>query len=549
MQAVAATQQIPVNLEEMLRIVAGLPKEQRDRLEKDALKLRANMRWVPNPGSQTEAFFCDADEIAYGGEAGPGKTALLIGRSITRHRRSLILRRTNNEARNLVDEYEKALGSKPKLDKNDSFRIDGRRIRIGGCQHEHDKQKYKGVPYDLIAPDQIEDFTESQYTFFIQWCRSDDPTVKPQVVCSLNPPTTPEGLWVIRRWGPWLDPKHPRPAKSGEIRWFTTINGIDTEVDGPGPHAIPGEAKPVMAKSRTFIRGLLEENVGLARTGYDATRAAAPKAMRAAYREGNFEASLVDAPNQVIPTAWVLEAQKRWKPRPPGGIPMCAIAADATGGGDDPLVIGTRNDGWFSELIEVPGKDVPMNRIGAYSAGVIISHRRDDAEIIIDMGGGYGGPAYEWLYANNIRATAYKGAVKSTRRTVDKKLGFVNVRSAAIWKLREALDPGQPGGSPIALPNDPMLTADLTSPTFTVGPHGIEVESKEDVCERLGRSTDRGDTVVMLWWAGPRMATAALDWAGRGAETEQGGARGSGAPIGRYPKVISGRENSRVRKR
>src|SRR3546814_1539203 len=78
-------------------------------------------------------------------------------------------------------------------------------------------------------------------------------------------------------------------------------------------------------------------------------------------------------------------------------------------------------------------------------------------------------------------------------------LGFYNKRSETIWRFREALDPSQPGGSPIALPPDPMLVADLTAPTFTVPPRGIKVESKEDVCKRLGRSTDRGDAVVMAW--------------------------------------------------
>jgi hypothetical protein len=528
-----------VSLNEVLHRLQGMPEKDRLELEKKAKQLTADMPWIPNPGSQTEAFECQADEIAYGGEAGPGKTSMLVGRSLCKAKRSLVLRRTNNEARALVDEYEKVLGQKPKLDKNDSFRFNNRRIRIGGCQHEKDKQKYKGVPYDLLAFDQVEDFTESQYTFISQWCRSDDPTAKPQVVCSLNPPTNTQGVWVIRRWGAWIDPKHPRKAKDGEIRWFTTINGADTEVDGPGPHQIDG--KPTMAKSRTFIRGRLEENVALAQSGYDATRAAAPKGMRAAYRDGNFEESLADAPNQVIPRAWVLAAQKRRRPKPTAGIPMCAIAADASGGGNDPLMIGWRHDGWFSDLVEVPGKDIPVGRIGAFTAGVIVSHRRDDAQIVIDMGGGYGGPAYEWLAANNVKAEAYKGAEKSTRRTADKKLGFVNKRSAAIWKFREALDPGQPGGSPIELPDDPVLLADLTSPTFEVTPHGIAVEAKEDVCERLGRSTDRGDTVVMLWWSGPKATTAALDWAGAG-QSEQGRA-GPGA-AGRYPKVITGRQQA-----
>ena len=54
--------------------------------------------------------------------------------------------------------------------------------------------------------------------------------------------------------------------------------------------------------------------------------------------------------------------------------------------------------------------------------------------------------------------------------------------------------------------------ADLTAPSFTVTPNGVEVESKEDVCDRLGRSTDRGDAVVMAWFEGPKLLTHALEW-------------------------------------
>jgi hypothetical protein len=44
-----------------------------------------------------------------------------------------------------------------------------------------------------------------------------------------------EGLWVIKHWAPWLDPLHPRPARPGELRWFTTgPDGEDIEVDGRG---------------------------------------------------------------------------------------------------------------------------------------------------------------------------------------------------------------------------------------------------------------------------------------------------------------------------
>src|SRR3546814_19372552 len=81
-------------------------------------------------------------------------------------------------------------------------------------------------------------------------------------------------------------------------------------------------------------------------------------------------AARADAANQVIPTMWVIEAQKRWTPNPPPGVPMCAIAADASGGGRDPLILAPRHDGWYAPLVEVPGKDIPVETIGRFCAGL-----------------------------------------------------------------------------------------------------------------------------------------------------------------------------------
>ena len=183
---------------------------------------------------------------------------------------------------------------------------------------------------------------------------------------------------------------------------------------------------------------------------------------------------------------------------------MCAMGVDASGGGDDPFVIAMRHDGWYAPMIEVAGRDIPADSLGKHCAGVIVANRRDDATIILDMGGGYGGPTFEHLRDNKFDVVPYKGAEKSMHRTADRQLGFFNKRSQVIWQFREALDPNQDHGSPIALPEDPALMADLTAPTFEVGPRGIKVESKEDIVKRLGRSPDKGDAVVMALYGGTR---------------------------------------------
>lgn len=518
-----------MEMSEVLERLDVLPAPARVQLAEDALQATRHMRWVPNPGPQTDAYFCEADELLYGGEAGGGKSDLVIGLSLTAHQRSLVLRRTNGEAVKLYDRYEQIIGNTVGKNEQKGWRIDGRVIDIGGCQLEKDKQKRKGIPHDLKAFDELVDFTRSQYLFITTWTRSTDPRQRSRIVATTNPPTTPEGMWVVERWAPWLDPAHPNPAKSGEIRWFTTIDGKDTEVDGPGPYEVNGKplldqaGEPIMGKSRCFIRSRLSDNPDLTQTAdYQNTLNALPAELRAAFAEGKFDAGLKDQPLQIIPTAWIRAAMDRWEPKPPQGVPMCGIGVDCSGGGKDPMITQTRYDGWFGQPIETPGKDIPPDRPGKYAAGVVVSYRRDKAIVVVDMGGGYGGPLYEQLVDNEIECVGHKGAEKSVQRTVEGQLRFANKRTQIIWRMREALDPSQREGSHIALPPDPELLADLAAPTFKLvkvdGQQALAAEPKEDVCARLQRSTNKGDAVVMAWSAGPTYVTDGEVWAARSVE-------------------------------
>lgn len=532
-------------IDDVLDRLTALPENRRAELVEEVVDATSRMSWIPNPGPQTEAYLSLADILLYGGEPGGGKTQLLIGLAFNEQQYSLLMRRQYSDMEGGTGIIAQALalnhgrngfnGSPPpKL-----TRPDGRIIDFGAAKLVGDEQHWQGKPHDFIGIDEGAQFAKLQIQFLMGWLRSDRPQQRQRVVIATNPPLTSEGMWLVEMFAPWIDENYPNPAKPGELRWFL-LDEDDRVVWVNGPsdaRAVKG--KMISPKSATFIPAAVKDNPYLADTGYEQQLEAMPEVYKRVLL-GKFKALMRDSPNQIIPTAWVRAAQDRWTEKPPRGIPMCAIAADASGGGDDPLIVGWRHDGWFSPFIEVPGKDIPVTRIGAFTAGVIISHRRGDAQIIIDMGGGYGGPAYEWLHANDIKADAYKGAEKTPRRTADKKLGFTNKRSAALWGFREALDPGQPGGSPIALPPDTYMVADLTATTFEVTPRGIEAESKEDVCARLGRSTDRGDCTVMCWWAGPRATTAMLDWMGRSDSSEQGSpSRGV-----RYPKVIMGRQHA-----
>lgn len=495
-----------MQLEDVMRQIEGLPPEHRAKLQADVSAAVKNLRWIPNIGPQRAAMLSPADVLLYGGSAGCGKSGLILGLAFTQHQETLVMRRKytdleglQRDAMRLFGKYANLSGgARPKI-KTDDHRL----IEFGACQHPGDEESWQGIPHDLLAFDEVTHFLEYQFRFLQTWNRTARPNQRSRVVAASNPPTSADGDWVIGYWRPWLDPTHDNPAKAGELRWFvTTPDGKDMEVEGPQPHQFPGEAKPVHPKSRTFIPGKLDDNPYLTRDStYKSTLDALPEPLRSAMRDGNFMLSRQDDAFQVIPTDWVRQAMSRWETHKPLGVPMCAIAADPAQGGRDETTIAMRYDGWYDNVIAVPGEKTPL---GTDVGALIIKHRRDNAEIVLDMGGGYGSSTYDHFRGNDIKCHAYKGQESSTKKTSCGKLGFTNRRSEVWWKFREALDPSQPGGSMIALPADAKLLADLTAPTFSYETRGLKIEPKEKVKERLGRSPDRGDAVVLAWSEGSR---------------------------------------------
>jgi hypothetical protein len=490
-------------IRKLAELLKRLPAEANKEFKEKIAKATAHRTWLPTPGPQLQAVECEADELFFGGSAGGSKTQTLIGLALTKHQRSLILRRTNREASKLNDEIATLVGSRVGFNGAENvWRLGDRTIDIGGCQFEDDKQKHKGIAHDLVCFDELADFTESQFRFIITWNRSAVPGQRVRMVAAGNPPTTPEGLWVIQYWAPWLDKNHPNPAKPGELRWFTTIGGKDVEVEGRGPHLVDGEM--VFARSRTFIPATLNSNVFLDGSGYDALLAGLPEELRRAYRDGEFDAGLRDNENQVIPSAWITAAQLRWKEaggNPGFGSNQSCMALDVAQGGADKTVLVWRSDAHYASPIVKPGSETPT---GKEVAALVVANRENPyCPVVVDVGGGYGGAAIERLQANGIAPTRFNGASASNKKSNDgAKLSFHNLRAEAWWRMREALRPDQPGGSPVCLPDDPVVRADLAAPRWQLGAHGIILESKDEIRSRLGRSCDVGDAIVMCWSTG-----------------------------------------------
>lgn len=499
-------------LDDLIARLDALPPGARRQAIEAAERDTAGMAFVPNPGPQTEAYFSRADILLYGGEPGGGKTGLLIGLALNDHDRSLIVRKQFTDLEGVIDNAREMVGSdagfvggtRPKYKKPG-----GGVIHFAGMsQGERLDTSKQGTPHDFIGVDEGAQLPENAVRMLMGWNRTKKAGQRCRLVIASNPPVDSTGDWLVDFFGPWLDAKHPRPARHGELRWFI-INpeGKSQEVPGPGPVEIDGVA--YSPHSRTFIPATLEDNPYIDAEDYRKRLQAMPEPYRTMLTGGNFMVARKDDEFQCIPTAWIRAAQARWTPRPPRDVPMCAMAVDPASGGDDETTIALRHDGWYAPLIGVPGRETPN---GKDIAGKVIVHRADDAAVVIDMGGGYGGVPFLQLRENGIEPVAHKGSEASARRTADKKLGFFNKRAETYWRFREALDPSQAGGSPIMLPDDPMLVSDLTAPLFEIGPRGIKLESKEDVRAKLGRSPDRGDAVVMAWSAGLTGANIRGGW-------------------------------------
>lgn len=500
-------------IEELLDRVKALPAAAFEKLE--AVAVATDRPWFPNAGPQTQAYFCEADELFYGGQAGGGKSDLLIGLGLTEHRDSLILRRLSNDAKSLAKRARKVAPRRSSYNGQDKVLVtpQGRSLEFGGLQLEDDKERHKGRARDLYGFDEICDFTQTQYTFVIGWNRSTEDGQRCRVVATGNPPTRPEGFWVLKRWGAWLDPNHPRPAKAGELRWYTSDDlGNEIEVEGRGPHVLPDTAKPVFARSRTFIRSKVTDNPDLVRSGYQAQLDALPAELRAAYRDGNFKAQISDDDWQVIPTAWIEAAMQRWENKIPR-LAMTVMAVDVAPGGGDQRVIGWRYAGWIAPLDAKREQD----KTGRNTAADVVRHRRDRCPVIVDLGGGWGGAAVVAMKDNGIFVVPFNGVESTTRRSRCGKYTCRNKRAWATWNLREELDPSQEGGSAIALPPDAELKADLASYRYEITSGGILIEPKEKQKERIGRSPDKGDTVIMLISEGNRAVERALRTARSGA--------------------------------
>jgi hypothetical protein len=214
-------------------------------------------RFEPQPGPQTEFIrICgEVDITVYGGQAGGGKTyaELIQPTKHIKNRRfgGVIFRRQLTDVKKEGAIWDEScnlyplLGAVPNKTELHWTFPSGCKFSFSHIEHEKDLEKWKGAQLGFCGFDELTTFTSRMFWYMFSRLRSMS-GIKPYVFATTNPGAN----WVFVLLAPWVDPKFPNPAKSGEVRWFIRPQNKIIWVPQGTPKAL----------SITFIRATLDDN-------------------------------------------------------------------------------------------------------------------------------------------------------------------------------------------------------------------------------------------------------------------------------------------------
>jgi hypothetical protein len=210
-----------------------------------------------------------------------------------------------------------------------------------------------------------------------------------------------------------------------------------------------------------------------------------------------------------IPLGWIHRAQERWQEWEDAGSPIQGryiLGVDVARYGGDKSAFAHRHGDVVTSVEVLPGGDTER------TADRILENRY--ATAIVDTNG-VGAGVYDKLRDRGMSALPFNAGNRTTLRDSSGQIEFYNLRAAATWRLRDALDPAK--NPTLCLPPDELLAADLSSPRWkTMAGGKLVIETKNDVKKRLGRSPDRGDAVTLANWLGGGQELgvdeSAFDW-------------------------------------
>ena len=198
------------------------------------------------------------------------------------------------------------------------------------------------------------------------------------------------------------------------------------------------------------------------------------------------EMANLDKPNQTIKYEWIEQALSR---DPNGG--ELRLGVDVARYGDDKSKIGyLRGDDFY--------RIDTFDKLNTAQLAKEVIKVINDTGVKSNMVGidtvGLGAGTFDYLEEDNFYCTEINSGAKPVDGKWESVYKFNNLRSQMWWYAREQL---RNDNLTISLKDNQRLIEDLTAPTYRIKTgKTIEVEPKDSIKERIGRSTDDGDAFV-----------------------------------------------------
>jgi hypothetical protein len=212
-----------------------------------------------------------------------------------------------------------------------------------------------------------------------------------------------------------------------------------------------------------------------------------------------------EAEDILIPLSWVEMAMERWTEAKASPnfthIPELDLGVDVAGMGTDNTVFGYRYGNYLERMDTLSGVGSKDATIHMQIAGRIKNDISRGGFAYIDTigeGAGVYSRLIEQEVFNAISCKFSEGGGGLTDMTGERK--FVNMRAYLYWMVREALDPA--GELRLMIPPScGQLLEELPEINYKVTSTGaIQIEAKEDIRKRLGRSIDYADTLANTFY-------------------------------------------------
>jgi len=223
---------------------------------------------------------------------------------------------------------------------------------------------------------------------------------------------------------------------------------------------------------------------------------------------GEFASSDEDC---IIPLWWVEAAVNRWREWMDSGAPELPgkkVFGVDIGRGDSPSCAAEREGPAIRRITKWVSDDVMGTTGRLLSLGVKGRTLNVD---VIGIGAGVVDRLRELdkLKDHGVEVNAVNFGAGTKAKDKSGEVEMLNVRAAAWWGMRELLEPP----STIMLPPDDELLGDLVAPRYGYTSGGrLKVEEKTQIKNRLGRSPDVGDAVVLAFWEEPPKPRMKTQW-------------------------------------